>query len=156
MQERPQQTPVGAVQRVLHHFLWMASEIWTVLNRVQIIVTKLLQWSPSAELWDDPLPTVPYRLCMVLSPGPEPPCSSRASLSPCSLALHFLLLSTLRFQHGAGGKPWLTSCSFINSSAKKTSCALNCLILAAALMQWIHRRGDVFHKTHQLCRTVSI
>lgn len=156
MQERPQQTPVGAVQRVLHHFLWVASDIWTVLNGVQIIVTKLLRWSPSAELWDDPLPTVPYRLCMVLSAGPELPCGSRASLSPCSLALRFLLLSALRFQHGAGGKPRLTSCSFINSSAKKTSCALNCLILAAALMQWIHWRGDVFHKTDQLCRTVSI
>lgn len=56
-----------------------------------------------------------------------------------------LLLSALHFQHRTGGKPHLT---------KKNSCALNCLVLVAELMQFAHWKEGVFHKTSQLCRTV--
>lgn len=82
-------------------------------------------------------------------------CLPTATEHLCHLEPGFpILLSALHFQHRTGGKPHLTSCSFSNSSTKKNSCAFNCIVLVAELMQCAHQKGDVFHKTSQLCRTV--
>lgn len=72
--------PTGTGQRGPkgHCFLWMGTEIWTLLSGRQIRVIRVQRRrSPSAEFWDDPLPVVPCQLYVAL-----PPHSRRACLSP--------------------------------------------------------------------------
>ena len=135
----------------------MGSEIWTLLNSIQVTLAKLSWRSRWAELWDDSLPAIPCLLCVVL-----PRCHRGLRLPTATERLRCLAAWLSAFccsQHCASntGREDNPGSSHAALLRKKQLCPW--LLSFGSWFNAVYpseRRHVAFHKTPQLCRTGSI